>query len=397
MRPPPAQEHRRRDRVLDAVRAAALLVVVVAHALAWDTSSGAPRNVLDGRPGLVWVTWLLQPLPLLFAAGGLANLGSWQRDPDLARFLHRRGTRLLTPAVVYLTAWTVLLLPLAVVLPEAAAAGRFLSQLVWFLGVYLIVVLAVPWTSRWTTRPGPALATWLVLVAVVDALRWNVSPVLGWLNLLLVWGFCHQLGTALPLLRRAPAAGLLAGAGAAAGTAVGLAVLGPWSSSLVSYAGDPEPTNLAPPTVVVALYGLGQVLLLAAVWGRLERALTRDRLYVAVAGLGTRGIGLYLWHIPVVALVAGTVLLLGGRVPALGPVWWALHGVGLVVVLAGGWTLAGLAGRVEARLRGVASRAGQPTAGPTGRALAVTAGAAGLALLHASVTGFGRPSIQCGM
>ena len=47
-----------------------------------------------------------------------------------------------------------------------------------------------------------------------------------------------------------------------AALAVVLAVLGPYSSSLVTYAADPEPSTLSPPTLVVALYGLGLVLVL---------------------------------------------------------------------------------------------------------------------------------------
>ena len=40
-----------RDRVLDAARAFALLVVVVAHSLAWDLSTTSPMSVLDLHPG----------------------------------------------------------------------------------------------------------------------------------------------------------------------------------------------------------------------------------------------------------------------------------------------------------------------------------------------------------
>lgn len=376
-----------RDRVLDAARAAALGVVVVAHSLAWEVGSGAPANVLDNRPALAWVTWLAQPLPVFFAAGAVANLGSWRRHPDVRDFLHRRAVRLLTPALLYATAWTALLLPLSVVVPGAAVAGRAGSQLLWFLGVYVLVVLAVPVTSRWAGRPWPTLVAWLALIAVVDALRWNVAGTLGWLNLLLVWGFCHQAGYALPALRRARGRRLLAGAVVAGGAAVGLAVLGPWSSSLVSYVGDREPSNLSPPTVVVALYGLAQVLLLAAAWPRLERALASDRLYVAVAGLGSRGIGLYLWHLPVVGLVVGAVLVAGLRPAPLGPVWWALHVLGLGVVVAIGWALAGAAGRVERRV--VAALAPWRRWAPSRAATATATGLAGLVVLNLSVTGFG--------
>lgn len=250
-----------RDRVLDAARAFALLVVVVAHSLAWDLSTTSPMSVLDLHPGAAGWTWSLQILPLFFAAGAVTNLGSWQRRPD--GFLSRRLVRLGVPALVYTAFWTAIGLPAALLVPGADLVGRFLAQLLWFLGVYAAVTAAVPWTVRWTARPVLSLGVWLAVIAVVDALRWNVHPTLGQLNLLLVWGFLHQVGYHLPALRRARPAVLLAGAASAVASAVALAVLGPYSSSLVTYAADPEPSNLSPPTLVVALYGLGLVLVLA--------------------------------------------------------------------------------------------------------------------------------------
>lgn len=250
-----------RDRVLDAARAFALLVVVVAHSLAWDLSTTSPMSVLDLHPGAAGWTWSLQILPLFFAAGAVTNLGSWQRRPD--GFLSRRLVRLGVPALVYTAFWTAIGLPAALLVPGADLVGRFLAQLLWFLGVYAAVTAAVPWTVRWTARPVLSLGVWLAVIAVVDALRWNVHPTLGQLNLLFVWGFLHQVGLHLPALRRARPAVLLAGAASAVASAVGLAVLGPYSSSLVTYAADPEPSNLSPPTLVVALYGLGLVLVLA--------------------------------------------------------------------------------------------------------------------------------------
>jgi len=212
-------------------------------------------------------------------------------------------------------------------------------------------VTAVPWTARWARRPVLTLALWMATIVAVDALRWNVAPELGWINLLLVWGFVHQVGYHLPALRRRQPALLVAGALAAIGAAVALAVLGPYSSSMVSYAGDPEPSNMSPPTVVVALYGLGLVLALAALWPALTRLLARDRLYLVVAAFGSRAVGIYLWHIPLVALVAGAAWGLGFAAAPLSPVWWGVHVLGFAVVLTGAWFLAGVAGRGERALQ----------------------------------------------
>ena len=149
-----------RDRVLDLTKSFALLVVVLGHALAWDVSKGEPASVLDLRPDLRWVTWLLQVLPLFFAAGAVSNLATWRRRGVEEDFWRRRIGRLATPAVLYATVWTAVLLPLAAWSPSVELVGRYFAQLLWFLGVYAAIVVAVPLTARW----------------VVDALTHKAQP-----------------------------------------------------------------------------------------------------------------------------------------------------------------------------------------------------------------------------
>lgn len=373
-----------RDRVLDAVKAAALLVVVVGHSLAWDVGTGSPANVLDRRPDAVWLTWVIQVLPLFFAAGAVANAGSWRRRRDVTAYLRRRLVRLTTPALIYTSLWTGLLLVLALAVPSAEPIGRFLAQLVWFLGVYSAAVVAVPWTSRWTRRPWLTLGSWLAAIVVVDLLRWNVSDPVGWLNLLLVWTFLHQVGYHLPALREARRAWLVLGGVAAVAAALALALLGPYSSSLVSYAGDPEPSNLSPPTLVVALYGVGQILLVAALWPWLARVLAADRIYRMVGVIGSRAIGVYLWHVPLVALVAGAAWGLGFAARPLGLLWWLVHLLGLAVIVPVAWVLAGVAAALERWSGAWAARRLRWTSAVLPFAVVVP-----LALLGVSTTGFG--------
>lgn len=383
-----------RDRVLDAARAFALLIVVVAHSLAWDLSTTSPMSVLDLHPDVAGWTWTLQILPLFFAAGAVTNLGSWQRHP--ADFVPRRLLRLGVPALVYTAFWTALLLPAALVIPGADLVGRFLAQLLWFLGVYAAVTAAVPWTARWTARPVLSLGLWLGAIAAVDALRWNVHPTLGQVNLLLVWGFCHQAGYHLPALRRAHPAVLLAGAAAAIASAVGLGVWGPYSSSLVTFAADPEPSNLSPPTLVVALYGLGLVLVLAALWRPLTTLLSRDAVYRVIGAFGSRAVGVYLWHIPIVAVVVGVAWLARFWEPAFTPAWWAAHLLGLALALGLAWLLAGVAARADRTVLGWLARLATPIGGllrdPRGATTTATnalAVALPLVLLSITTTGFG--------
>lgn len=370
-----------RDRVLDAAKTGALLVVMVGHSLAWHVVDDAPGNVLQVRPDLAWLTWLVQVLALFFAAGAVSNAVSLARRGDPPRWLGQRLRRLLGPVLVYASLWSLVMLPLAgAVGSPAAFAGRFLAQLLWFAGVYLVVVAAVPWTLQHQRLP--FLLSWLALIAVVDAVRLAVLPAVGWINMLLVWGWLHQAGYRLPGLRGYPVPRLLLGAAASLGLALVLALLGPYSNSMVSVAGDPEPSNLAPPTIVVALHGLALILLLAAAWGPLERLLRSDALYLPIALLGSRGIGLYLWHIPVVGVVAAACWGLGINPEPLSVAWWTLHLATAVAVVGGAWLLAGAAAAALPRLDRIPARAS------TARAGTLTA-TAGLFVLLLSVTGFG--------
>jgi peptidoglycan/LPS O-acetylase OafA/YrhL len=285
--------------------------------------------------------------------------------------------------VVYTTVWTVVVLPVAVPAEPAAVAGRFLAQHLWFLGTYAAVVLAVPWTVRWMSRPWVALPVLLAAVVLVDVLRWHVHPTLGWANLL-VWAFIHQVGYHFRTLQRVSRRLLLAGAAVAGGAAVGLAVLGPYSSSMVTLVDDPEPSNLAPPTVVVALLGVAQVLLLAAAWPWLAQRLAGDRAHRVVRTCGARAIGVYLWHIPVVTVVVGLASALRLDTPPLGPAWWVVHLLAVGTVLPLAWVLAGRAARVEA---GVLARTSSLPPQRPGGPLVVGA-LVPVLLLNVSVTGF---------
>ena len=363
---------RNRDRVLDAIKALALLVVIAGHSLAWHIPpDGTPVNVLEQAHYLVPLTWIFQVLPLFFAAGAVSNAASLTRH-GRAQYLQSRGSRLLAPVVVYATFWTVILYPL-----HAVGVGRFLAQLLWFAGVYLLVAAAAVVTVRWTSRPGLTLGVWLLLIMAIDLLRFTDLAGFAWLNMLLVWGWLHQVGYYLPTLRdrrTAIPAGL-----ALIAIAVLVAISGPFSVSLISVNGISGFSNLAPPSVVLALFGSGQILLVAGLWPRLQRWFSNDSIWTVVAVIGARGMGMYLWHIPLVGVAAGSAMLLGFAAPALSLTWWAVHLMVVALVIPLAWLLAGVASTPErwlTRLPGLA-RAG------LGCALG------GFAVLNTAATGFG--------
>jgi fucose 4-O-acetylase-like acetyltransferase len=367
---------RTRDRVLDAVKAVALLLVIVGHSLAWHVRpDGTAVNVVEDVPYLIALTWLFQVLPLFFAAGAVSNAASLSRHGQMD-YLRARGRSLLAPVVVYASLWTVVLLAFHGS-EQVRGAGRFLSQLLWFAGVYLLVAAAAVITTRWIPHPVLTLGLWLGAIAAFDALRTTDLAAWGWINMLLVWGWLHQCGYYLPLLKGRR---WLAPVGAALiATSVLVAFVGPYSHSLISVAGVPGLSNLAPPSVVLALYGAGQILLLAGLWDVLGRLLSRDRLWVVIALIGARGMGMYLWHIPLVGTAAATVIATGWTQPPLSGLWWLVHIAVAVVVVPTAWFLAGLVEPVQRRLlkwRG-------PVSAP-----AVGCALGGVAVLNMSATGF---------
>jgi fucose 4-O-acetylase-like acetyltransferase len=367
---------RTRDRVLDAVKAVSLLLVIVGHSLAWHVRpDGTAVNVLEDVPYLIALTWLFQVLPLFFAAGAVSNAASLSRH-GRADYLRARGTSLLTPVVVYASLWTVVLLAFHGS-EQVRGAGRFLSQLLWFAGVYLLVAAAAAFTTRWITHPILTLGPWLGAIVAFDVLRSTDLAAWGWINMLLVWGWLHQCGYYLPRLKGRR---WLAPVGAALiAVSVLVAFAGPYSHSLISVAGVPGLSNLAPPSVVLALYGAGQILLLAGVWDLLGRLLRRDRLWVLIALIGARGMGMYLWHIPLVGVAAATVIATGWYQPPLSAQWWLVHVAVAMVVVPTAWFVAGL---VEPAQRRLSRWRGLVSAPALGCALG------GVAVLNMSATGF---------
>ncbi len=365
-----------RDRVLDTVKAVALLLVIVGHSLAWHTpGDGTAINVLEVAPWLIPLTWVFQVLPLFFAAGAVSNAASLARH-DRRAYLSSRGRRLLAPVLVYATLWTAVLIPFAGS-STVAGAGRFLAQLLWFAGVYLLVAAAAVFTIKWANRPWLTLVAWFLLIVAVDTVRTTPWAAWGWVNMLLVWGWLHQVGYHLPAARGRRWAAPVGAALIAVSVAVAFA--GPYSHSLISVAGLPGLSNLAPPSTVLAIYGAGQILLIAGLWPWLQRLLANDRLWVAIALIGARGMGMYLWHIPLVGLAAGTAIATGWQAAPLSAPWWLVHAGVVVLVVPTAWALAGLAHGPERLLARLRLPGGWP---------GVACAAGGLAVLNMAATGF---------
>ena len=308
-----------RDPYPDALRACALIVVVLGH---WIAT--LPR-IVDGRlvdtdhllaawSGAGFLTWVVQVVPLfVFVSAAVSADGVERRlrQGEQRQWWASRALGLARPTVTYLA----VLVALASV--AVLSGGRLLELFdrsltvhLWFLLMLLTVQALLPWCLRMDRRFGAGAVLALVGVAAamdfaragvssLDGLRWlgrEVSanpPGIAWINMLVVWLVPQQLGIAW---KRGRFRGVGAGAGflvlGAAWLLLAMASGYPVAMVGVALAGN----NMLPPTL--ALIGVmwlqvGAVLLFEPLARRVLAWRTPAR---TVAVLGALGMPLYLWH-----------------------------------------------------------------------------------------------------
>lgn len=318
-----------RDPLLDLLRAVGTVAVVVAHWLmpqvSWDGVDLTVVNVLGSGPGWL-VTWVIQVIPLMFFVAGAATFGQLRRRPETwRRFMAVRLRRLAPPVAVFLGVWVLLgtLLP-ALGAPEAAVdvAARIAPQMLWYLGIYVVLLAASQLLARWYARTGVAGVLAIGAAAVgVDVLRFGADvPHVGLANLFLVWAFAYTLGFAYTDGRLAWSARRCAAVAAAGLVALVLAVtVGPYPSSMVGMPGDTL-TNMGPPTLCLVALTLVQVFGALALRTRLVALAGNAAVSRGVAWLSARSMTVYLWHLTAMFVVVGVVTV-GAAVDL--PVGWS--------------------------------------------------------------------------
>jgi hypothetical protein len=340
-----------RNRSVDFLRAASIIVVVLGHwlmAAPWVDASGVQiEHMLEHAQWTQWLTWGLQVMPVFFFVGGYANGISYDASRrnglPWREWLAARLVRLLRPVLVLVLFWAV---ADSIALAAGVPAGivKVASQVAlvptWFLAVYVMVVLLVPLARRGWDRYGMA-SFWApaAAAAVLDLAYFQLElHGLGWLNYLFVWSAVHQLGLAW-LDGRVAARGqsiLLMLGGLAA--LVVMTELGPWPHSLVGVPGE-EVSNTTPPhlpLLALACLQFGGVRLVEA---RLRSWLTAQTPWTGTVLINGMIMTTFLWHSTVMMLLFGLALLLGGAglQPYPGtPAWWAAKLawiVGFAVVL----------------------------------------------------------------
>ena len=339
-----------RNRYVDFLRAASITVVVLGHwlmAAAYMSNGKAELgHILDLSPWSHWLTWALQVMPIFFIVGGFSNSITWQKTQQsgktYAEWLDSRFRRLVSPVLPLLAGWTILGAG-AQFLDLAPGTLRAASQVAlvptWFLSVYLMVILAVPWTYRlWRSLGLGSVALLALVAALLDAVAFGAFgsevPWLRWLNYGFVWAAVHQLGYAW---REDCLGGWRAPVIGAGGLAAlfGLVRLGPYPISMVGVPGEAI-SNSLPPTIALLALGIFQGGLLLSLEGPMRRWLDNRRAWAATVLVNANIMTLFLWHSTVMVLVIGALVALGGPGLGIGPatgIWWWSR-IPWVVVLA---------------------------------------------------------------
>lgn len=377
----------KRDPVIDIARFFCLTLVVVGHTLMVSPVLHADGtvttvNTLAEQTWFVPVIWVFMIMPLFFVAGGITGLQSWRRLQALGgagvEFAQIRLLRMIRPAaallaVMFTGLWAALLLGVdpQVVAQMTAGAGMPL----WFLAAYLAAQLSVPLLARLHAgAPWLTLAGLTVLVVAVDSLR-GVFPLLAYANMVFLWCAVQQLGFLiadghLARLSRTWLLGLIVASNVLLGVVVGL---GLYSNNML--------VNLNPPTLCLLLLGVSQIAVVQLFRPVLCWIASVRWVQATLTVAGRRSLTVYLWHLPLLVAMSGTILLTDLPKPASGTAgwWWTrpLVLLGVVVLLL---PIVAAFGRLEERPTASIHTCGRPAVAVVMAAVVVFVPVAAVAL-----------------
>lgn len=259
----------------------------------------------------VWpLTWVLQLVPLFFLTGGQANLLAWRAAGSYAGYLTGRIGWLIRPVLAFVIAWLVVPLSLELLgAPEEAIAafGRIVLQPLWLLGLYLLIVAALPAMYRLHQRfpVSTPLALLAGTVAIGVAGHGSVAAHAGGIVIALLFqqlAFHYADGRLWrippPVLLGLAAAGLLG--------LIALTTAGGYSKLLIA-----EPTeyaSFAPSLLGMLLIGLIQVCLVALPRERGVRAVAGSAVARGIAVVRAAPVTTYLFYLCTMLLLASVMV-----------------------------------------------------------------------------------------
>jgi len=323
-----------RNHYIDFLRAFSLLVVVAWHwvftIVLWQDDGPHATSPIGFTTGLWMATWLLQVMPLFFYVGGYSHLVAWKKarsnGDSIWRFVWRRLRRLAIPALALLIVWIAAGIALGAIF-DLKWIGRGVLMVVsplWFMGVYLMLIALLPvflWLhERWDSIVLVFLAA---AAGTVDILRFRYNlEWLGIINMIFVWGLCHQLGffydRIVAATRKTDWTLLWAGLAALAG----LVASGIYPGSMVGVPG--ERSNMAPPTMCIVALVILQAGFAEVIRPAMEVRLQRPRWQRANDTINRFSMPLFLFHTTGLAIFLGLRYAVVGRnelrEPTVG--WW---------------------------------------------------------------------------
>jgi len=324
-----------RNRYVDFLRAASILVVICGHWLvAAPALDGAGEivagNMLEIAPWTQWLTLALQVMPIFFLVGGYANAVAWESavrsETPYVEWLAGRFRRLIAPVIPVVLTWAAI----ATAALGFGASGDLIGLIsqaalipIWFLAVYVMVGVFVPLTYRaWQKFGFGSFAAFVVAAAVVDAISFAISDRrLGMVNYFLVWLAVHQLGYAW---RDARFQNRLVWAASGAIATAALVYFGPYPLAMVGFPGM-EVSNTSPPTLALLTLGIAQSGLVLAAEPFVRRFLDDARVWTATVLINGMIMSVYLWHMTAMIAVYALMLYSGTTGLDLVPgsdIWW---------------------------------------------------------------------------
>ncbi|MFE5678482.1 acyltransferase [Streptomyces erythrochromogenes] len=312
-----------RDRAVDALRALAILGVVLGHWLV--TSLTAADGGLRGTSPLAhmsWlapVSWVFQTLAVFFLVGGhVAALGyasARERGIAYGAWVGQRLGRLFRPVAAVLVLWTVVaggMLVGGAELDTVRTLVKLVLSPLWFLLVFAALTAATPLVAR-LSPVWPA-----AVVAGVDLWRFGLGGPewIGWVNVAAGWLVPFTLGAAWSRGALARRGRLLLLVGVAAAATAALVLWGGYPASMVGVPGVAV-SNLDPPTAAVVAFGLAQCGLALLARDRLARLMRRPAAWAKVALVNLSAMTVFLWHQTAMMAVTALGLLVPARLPGL--------------------------------------------------------------------------------
>lgn len=338
-----------RNRYVDFLRAVSILVVITGH---WFI---AAPHIVDGsvvfedlialKPGIQWLTWAFQVMPIFFIVGGYSNAVSLEsakrKSQGYADWLVTRLNRLITPLLVVIALWglVALMFNLGGVDRELIAITTRAALIpTWFLAIYIMVVVLAPATYRLWERWGFA-SFWAFAGAgaLVDVLffaggvKWP-----GWSNYFWVWLAVHHLGYAWRDGRLGAPSRLWLYAIFGGGAMATLILVGPYPVAMVG-SPDEAVSNTLPPKITLLLLGITQFSLLLLAENPVRRVLEKVGVWAATVLINSMIMTVYLWHMTIMILAVGLSLLAGGFGLDVEPgssAWWSLRPIWLICLYA---------------------------------------------------------------